>query len=99
MLRDNFVIAMRGFACASKYSARQFLAELTAAKLCEFKGKPERFSPQRRAFSGHTVNIRVAFTLSVRQGIAKLSEKGKSVVLPFSRNYQNSDFGTRERLF
>ena len=28
----------RGFACASKYSARQFLAELTAAKLCDFEG-------------------------------------------------------------
>ena len=28
----------RGFACASKYSARQFLAELTAAIFCEFEG-------------------------------------------------------------
>ena len=42
--------------------------------------------------------MRIDFTPSVSRGIGKSSARAKSVVFALARNYQNSDFGTRERL-
>ena len=55
----------------------------------DFEGKPERLSPRRAIFQGTHNTQSHGFTLSVSQGIGKLSEKAKSVVFAFSRNYLN----------
>ena len=48
-----------------------------------------RLSPLCGTFKGTQIIQCRKFTLSVSQGIGKLSEKAKSVVFAFSRNYLN----------
>ena len=80
----------RGFQTRHKSFDSRKSRQDVACDLLRSEGKPERLSPLSAIFKGTHSNKSRTFTLSVRQGIAKLSEKVKSVVFAFSRDYLGS---------